>query len=116
MGVAGDLDFWVLGSKGPEVLGLEKAGAGIPRARQSSSTEQREMGFCFAESWERKGRSVNMETWISRAQASGGKEAGGPDSWVWNGVMGGAGPCMPVSPCRERELRDRLAESLGSEE
>lgn len=116
MGVAGGLDFWVPGSKGPKVLGLKEAEAGIPGARQSCSTEGRELGFCFAESWERKGGPANTEQWISRAQAPEGKEAGGPDSWVWNGVMAGAGTCMPVSLFGERKLGDRSAESLRGEE
>ena len=30
--------------------------------------------------------------------------------------MGGAGACVPVSPCGERELGDRSAESLVGEE
>lgn len=39
--MAGDLDFCVPGPEGPEVLGLEN-----------------QLGFCFAESWERMGLSL----------------------------------------------------------
>lgn len=111
MGVAGGLDFCVLGPKGPEVLGLEKPGAAIPGARQFHSLKWRELGFCFAEFWERKGLALthhgrgpaNTEPCVTKAQAPGGKEARGPDSSVCTGVMEGAGPCMPVSPAGRRD-------------
>lgn len=35
-------------------------------------------------------------------------------SWVWDGVMGEAGPCMFVSLVRERKLGGRSAGSLGA--
>lgn len=60
MGVAGGLDFCVLGPKGPGVLGLEKPGAAIPGARQFHSLKGRELGFCFAEFWERKGLALTL--------------------------------------------------------
>lgn len=59
---------------------------------------------------------MNTESWISRAQALGGKAARCPASWVWRGVWGGAGSHLPVSPVGERKLGDRLAESLEGKE
>lgn len=93
-----------------------------PRVRWSRPSEERELGFCLAESWEREKLGftpwegpANTEPCITKAQAPGSKEAGGSDLWVWGGVLGRAGPRLPVSPVGERRLGDRSPESLRGE-
>lgn len=112
MGVAGGLDFCVWGSKGPEVLGLEEAGTGIPGAGQSRSSEGRELAFCFADSWERKGLGLNTpRSHVSpgpRLQEVRGLGAQTPGSGVepWKGQG-------PACLCPQLGRGDCPPESLG---
>ena len=99
MGVAGGLDFWVPGFKGPDIMALEKAGAGNPGARQSSSTEGRKLGFCIAVFWERKGGRGwwgcgCLQTW---SHGSLGSRLQGVRSLEWSHGRGrGMCACVPM--------------------
>lgn len=99
MGVAGGLDFWVPGSKAPDVLGLEKAGAENSGARQSSSTEGRKLGFCITEFWERNGgrgwRGCGFLQ--TRSHGSPGSRLQGVRSLEWSHGRGRAmHACVPA--------------------